>query len=220
MDRMRGRVASCGRRRARTQASAARAVTPGDLFAALRDHGEGPSPRWSPLNGALSAPCAHAGGMITATQTTASWVADLREAPLHWATATAAPCTSLFKPVRVGEPADLGPAPTDRFDGTTTWWRHELLHRAVLADHAALTARFSAARERVERAWLADPPTTDEAFSAAGDLEAAWLADVHSAALPDRRPRWLRGRWSRWDEAAALPAADLPVAGRPARELT
>ncbi len=205
-DRLRGRVASCGLRRARTEASAARALGPADLFAALRDHGDDPSPRWSPINGALDAPCAHAGGRVTSTQTTASWVADLRGEPIHWATATSAPCTSLFKPIWVDRPIDLGPEPTDRFDPSTAWWRHEQLHRLVLRDHPASIARFAAARDRTEATWLARPPTTADAFTLADQLEAGWRADLVAAALPDRRPGWLRKIWTTLDTKAGTPA--------------
>lgn len=202
-DRLRGRVAACAARRSRTQASAVRARGPADLMAALRDHGPDGLISWSPINGALSAPCAHAGGLLTATQTTASWVADLRGDPLHWATATAAPCTSLFKPVRVGEPADLGLLPCDHADDRTVWWRHERLHRAVMVDPGLLLPRFSSQRDRVEQEWLADPPPTEEAFEVAAALEDEWTRDVEGAGVPDRRPGWLRRAWHRWDREAA-----------------
>ena len=204
-DRLRGRVAACSLRRNRTEASAASSRTPADLFAALRDHGDEPSPQWSPINGALSAPCAHAGGKVTSTQTTASWVADLRAEPLHWVTATAAPCTSLFKPVRVHQPTDLGADPINRFDAESVWWRHETVHRLALRDHAASTARFLAARDRTEAAWLANPPSTAAAFAQAHGLEAAWAADLAGAHLPDRRPGWLRSLWSTLNDQALFP---------------
>jgi secernin len=215
-DRLRGRVAACARRRERTERSAAGAADAADpvaaMVAALRDHGEGAGAvvRWSPVNGALDAPCAHAGGLVTATQSTASWVADLRaaatdgpESATHWVTATSAPCTSLFKPAWVGRPADLGPAPGERADDSV-WWRHERLHRAALVDPGVLLPRFSAERDRVERAWRADPPTTDDAFAEAEELEARWLADVVGARQRDRRPAWLRRAWRRWDRDSGL----------------
>lgn len=208
-DPVRGRVARCAVRRARTTHAASRATGPADLMAALRDHGPTGSPRWSPVNGALGAPCAHAGGRVTATQSTASWVADLG-AGRHWVSGTSAPCTSLFKPVRVNDPVLLDPpgAPTNRYDGAYRWWRHESLHRLVLRDPAASLARFAAQRDAVEAGWLAAPPTTAEAFAESDALEARWLADLRTAALPDRRPRWLRSLWQRWDAAAGLdPAA-------------
>lgn len=209
-DPVRGRVASCAVRRARTQASAERAVGPADLMAALRDHGAGSGPRWSPVNGALSAPCAHAGGLITSTQSTASWVADLRvggaAAVRHWVTGTSAPCTSVFKPVAVEEPLDVDPAPRpdNRFDQAYRWWRHERLHRLALRDHAASLARFGPDRDRLEAGWLADPPDGATAFARADTLEDRWLADLVDADLPDRRPGWLRRLWRRTDQAAGV----------------
>lgn len=211
-DPVRTRIASARARRDRTEEAACAATSVGDLFAALRDHGPGGAPRWSPVNGALSAPCAHAGGLVTATQTTASWVSDLRStspAPQHWATGTSAPCTSLFKPVDVAQPPTGGwaaPA-TGRHDPTVAWWRHERLHRLTLRDHSATTARFAAERDRIERAWVGERPTPEAAFDEADAAEARWLADVADLAtrIPDRRPAWLRRRWRTWDRAAHMP---------------
>jgi dipeptidase len=203
-DRLRSRVSQCVARRARTESAAAVAVDAGDLMTALRDHGPTGLPVFSPLNGALSAPCAHAGGLVTSTQTTASWVSDLRARPLHWATATAAPCTSLFKPVRVDAPADLGPTPADLEDPRTTWWRHERLHRAAMVDPATLLPRFTPERDRVEAAWRADPPSTATAFAQAEQLERGWLSDVSGAGQPDRRPMLVRRLWAGWNRNAGL----------------
>ena len=212
--RIRPRVAACAARRARTQPAAEAASGPADLFAALRDHGPQGSPRWSVVNGALDAPCAHAGGKVTSTQTTASWVADLRDDPVHWVTGTSAPCTSLFKPVRVHEPLDLGDhGATNRFDPTVGWWHHERLHRLALHDHAASTARFSAEQARVEARWLADPPDSEAAFAEAREITDRWHADLSAAALPDRRPRWLRALWDRWDREAGLHHTFAPTGG-------
>jgi hypothetical protein len=204
-DPLRARVGACAVRRARTQAAAEQAGGPADLMAALRDHGGGPGPRWSVLHGTLRAPCVHAGGAIpgTSSQTTASMVSDLRSAPMHWMTATSAPCTSIFKPIRVDEPADLGVAPTNRFDADSIWWRHELLHRAAIRDLPAALALFGADRDAVESTWLAAPPSTTDAFDVAGRLEEAWLARVSSLGL-DRRPAWVRPSWRRIDRAAGL----------------
>jgi len=202
----RGRVAACALRRSRTEASAAGAAGPADLMAALRDHGAEPSPRWSSINGSMTGPCVHAGGAVVSTQTTASWVADLRSQPLHWVTATAAPCTSLFKPVRVDEPLDLGPVPTNQANARTRWWRHERLHRATMASHATLLPRYRHARDRIESAWITEPPTGGEAFAVADRLEAAWTQDVESAGVPDVRPWWLRRSWRTLDDAAGMAA--------------
>jgi dipeptidase len=209
-DPVRGRVASCAVRRERTQAAASRAGGPADLIAALRDHGSTPGPHWSPVNGALSAPCAHAGGLLTSTQSTASWVADLRAgARTHWVTGTSAPCTSIFKPVAVETPLEVDPVPMpdNHFDPAYRWWRHERLHRLALRDHPASLARFGPERDRIEAEWLADLPVSDEAFVAADALEDRWLADLVGAGLPDRRPMWLRRQWRGVDRAAGVGVA-------------
>lgn len=215
-DPLRGMVAQCALRRERTETSARAASTPIDMFAALRNHGQAPGlahtvaapPRYAVLNGALSAPCAHAGGLLTSTQSTASWVADLRTTPQHWATATAAPCTSLFKPVSVNDPVDIGPTPANTFDPRTLWWRHELLHRAVMGHPAALLSRYAAERDATETAWVADPPPSGDAFKLGDEAEAEWLTRVSDAiaakAAPDQRPMLVRGLWRRWNAAADL----------------
>jgi len=149
----------------------------------------------------------HAGGGIKATsQTTGSWVAELRRngEHRHWATATAAPCTSLFKPVRVDEPLDLGPVPTDRFDPDTLWWRHEVLHRAILADPARLLPLL-AERDRIEARWLDMPPDPSAAFVEADDATSRWIDAVRVAGGPDRRPRWTRRYWDARDRRAGMP---------------
>ena len=197
-------VAGAARRRAVTEPLARAATGPLDLMAALRYHGPGGSPRWSRVHGGLTAPCVHAGGRLASSQTTASWVADLRGGARHWATGTAAPCTSLFKPVEVGAPVDLGPAPTNRFDPSTAWWRHELLHRTVLAAYDVRLARFRDERDEVETAWAADPPEPAAAFAGAADVERRWLADVATRTGRDTRPTWVRRRWDEADRDAGF----------------
>ncbi|HEX9260267.1 MAG TPA: C69 family dipeptidase, partial [Acidimicrobiales bacterium] len=119
--KVRTHFSRCRARRAVTEAGASRAVDAGGLMAVLRDHG-GPEPHYSLLTGGMGAPCMHPSGLAAASQTTASWVAELCDGgDRHWVTGTSAPCTSLFKPVAVGEPLALGPAPTDRFDPGTLW---------------------------------------------------------------------------------------------------
>jgi hypothetical protein len=99
----------------------------------------------------------HAGGILAGSQTTASWVAELSALGAHhWVTGTAAPCTGIFKPVRVEEALDLGPAPSDLADDASLWWRHERLHRRVAADPAHLLPLYREERDSVEKAW---PPT-------------------------------------------------------------
>ncbi|MEX0677203.1 MAG: hypothetical protein WD063_09020 [Pirellulales bacterium] len=205
-DFIRTRVCGCRLRQPRTQQLAERAETPVDLMRILRDHGEGhETPRYSWLNGGLGAPCVHAGGLVASSQTTASWVAELRPGERrHWVTGTAAPCTSLFKPVSVDRPLDLVPIPNERADDESLWWRHERLHRAVMRDPARLAACYCAERDEIEAAWLADPPESVAAFDEAARLEAKWTADVLARDAIDTRPRFVQRYWAKRNARCGL----------------
>lgn len=193
-------------RRRRTQALAEETTDVAGMLQILRDHGPGhEEPQYSLVNGGMGAPCMHAGGMAAASQTTASWVADLRGGIQHWVTGTAAPCCSLFKPVRIDEPLDLGPIPDDTFDAETLWWRHELLHRRVMHDPTALRPLFIPERDQVEAAWLIAPPEPAEAFRHADELLHSWTQRVAAEPVTDHRPGFVRRYWSKRDRRAQLP---------------
>ena len=205
-DRLKTRVAGGRSRLARTSELCRIAKTPADLMSVLRDHGDGRRwPVYARANGAMRAPCMHAGGLVAASQTTASWVADLRPGDArHWVTATAAPCLSVFKPVRVGEPLDLGPAPTDHFDPGSLWWRHERLHRFLIADPTRRTEDYLAERDALEAQLLGEQTGPAESFARAGSLLARWLERVPMASRVDRRPPIARAYWRRRDARAGL----------------
>ena len=205
-DTIRTYVSACRLRRGRTQSLVEAARGPADLARIVRDHGATDAePRYSWLNGGLGAPCVHAGGLVAASQTTASWIAELSaDGARHWVTATAAPCTSLFKPVAVDDPLDFGPTPTDRADDASLWWRHERLHRLTLRDPARLLPRFAAQRDEVEHGWMADPPTPAEAFAVGDELLVQWTQDVLAHAGADRRPGFVRRHWHKQNVKAGL----------------
>jgi len=202
--RVRSTVAGCRIRRERTEASAANAHGPATMMAALRDHGDRAEPRWSLVNGTLHAPCVHAGGLVASSQTTASLVADLRDGPLLWATGTSAPCTSIFKPVRIDEPVSQGPLGNNGFDPNSPWWRHERLHRSMLRDYTRLVAPWRHRCDALEAQWIAEPPASAQAFAAASALEEEWLREHRPAR--DVRPAWVRRTWRDIDQMAGMPA--------------
>lgn len=210
------RGSACRVRRHLTEQHAARAEGPGDLMRALREHGDGRvAPRYHVVNGAMAAPCMHAGGLVAASQTAGSWVSELTpDGVRHWATGTAAPCTALFKPVAVDQPLDLGPAATDRFDPATRWWRHELLHRTALRHPDRLVPLFAADRDEVERRWLVAPPDPAAAFAEADELTVRWRAAVGAVPAEDVRPAYVRRFWRARNERAGIaPALDDLRAG-------
>lgn len=208
-DSIRTHVSGCKMRCARTRQLAERAAGVGDLMRLLRDHGAGsqaPELRW--FNGGLRAPCVHGGGVVASSQTTASWVAELRpDGCAHWATATAAPCLSLFKPVAVDQPLDLGPLPADKADDESLWWRHERLHRVVMRGYPQLAPIVRREYDEVERAWLAQRPTSKEAFAAGDRLLAELIERVGATNVDDDRPRWLRRYWDKRNDLAGLGAS-------------
>jgi dipeptidase len=196
-DRIKTWASRCRIRQRLTERAARRAGGAGDLMTVLRDHGDGrPAPRYDWITGGLSAPCVHPGGIAVSSQTTASWVSELGPGGnRHWATATSAPCTSLFKPVRVTEPLLLGPTPTDLADPDSLWWRHERLHRRVMRNPERLLPVFAGQRDDVERSWLADPPEPGEAFAEGDRLLDDWTAAVFEEKVRDTRPLRLRRYW-------------------------
>lgn len=163
------------------------ALSARDFREILRDHAEGPN-----SDGRVGARlCMHRRDNPLGA-TTAAWVSEL--APLrtvHWVTATAAPCSSIFKPVFLEAPIPAhGPLPGAVEDQCSLWWRHEQLRLALergaeeemsvyLQERDALEVRFE---ERIS-AFLAsdgDPASASaaalvaECWREAGDWEYRW----------------------------------------------
>jgi dipeptidase len=205
-DRVKTGASGASLRQARTAALARRARGVGDFVRILRDHGEGnDAPVLRRLSGGLRAPCVHAGGLAVNSQTTASWVAELTpDGARHFVTGTASPCASLMKPVRVEEPLDLGPAPTDAADEGSLFWRWERLARRVARDPARLLPLYAAERDALEAEWIAAAPEPAKAFAEGERRLAEWEARVRAAGGPDRRPRYARRYWRVRNERARL----------------
>lgn len=205
---LRTAVSSSRVRQRLTQRRAEAVAGVGDLMAILASHDDGLDiPRYSIINGEMPGPCMHAGGLAVNSQTTASWVTELRpDGAAHWVTATAAPCTSLFKPVQVTSRLDLTPEPSEWYDPVTIWWRHEMLHRMVMRDTAVAFPLFRSERDAVQARWLAMPPDPSAAFAEADQLLARWTAAV-AAELGDRdiRPLWTRKYWRKRNARAVMP---------------
>jgi dipeptidase len=201
-DRLRSRVSACDVRTSLTTRLAGGAVGPADLMRVLRSHGTHEWPRYHPVNGTLRMPCMHGGGLVASSSSTAGWVSDLA-AGRHWLTATSAQCLSLFKPVTVDDPVDLGPVPDDHDDGASLWWRHERLAREVMRDPARLAPIFTAERDHLETGWLAAPPSGAAAFTTHAEALERWADDAALADWgTDLRPWWARRYWATRDTAA------------------
>ncbi|MCH7959962.1 MAG: C69 family dipeptidase [Candidatus Hydrogenedentes bacterium] len=211
-DPLKTRISACPLRSARTLELAKQSSSVEGLMRALADHGPSTDAangdvqpvRYSPVNGAMSAPCVHGGGIVTSSQTTSSWVAELRPGDcLHWVTATAAPCTSLFKPVRVDKPIDLGKPSEDRANDSL-WWTHERFHRNVMKNPSETTPLFMAERDAIQQRWIDDPPSGEAAFTEAATALRGWTQAVEERGAADIRPMWTRRYWAKRNRLAGL----------------
>ncbi len=217
----RGRCARAGQLLARK----AGALTLPDLMAVLRDHGEEADgdPDWSPRKTRVRSICMHAASGGRRSQSVAAMASELAPGGArHWVTATSAPCLSLFRPVGPSlAPPPHGPAPTDRFDPQSLWWRHEQLHRRALADFPAVLAELAPERDAAEAdfrarmgaAWAAGPDAADRAaadcWARADQLERDWLDRLLGRPKPRRSAlgRSASLAWARLNTAAGLPPA-------------
>ena len=189
-----------------------------DALKVLRDH-EDVGPDWSPAHGLSGATvCMHAGfGPLRLHQTTGSMVSHLApEVQTHYVTGTAAPCTSIFKPVWLGAPLpDTGPAPTSSYDEATLFWRHETLHRATLRDYATRIQLYRYARDTLERQFLTgaeahrDQPLAERAayaglcFAQADEAEADWAERVLANAPSSRLGLLYALAWRNFNHSAS-----------------
>jgi secernin len=129
-----------------------------DMMSILRDHGRGDEyhSAWRSTDAGERTLCMHAGDNEHRGQTVGSLVSELKpRACVHWVTGTAAPCMSIFKPVLMDAPLPPhGVRPTDHFDRSSLWWRHERLHRrALLGDMSAFLQDIGPERDAVERGF-------------------------------------------------------------------
>ena len=168
-------------------------ITPQVMASILRDHGdEGKNPDWSPHRGVFAHVCAHAswGPIRSGCQTAGSMIAHLKpDDTTTWLTGTAAPCTSVFKPVwfDAGERLStiFGPEPAATFDPDVRWWNHERLHRATLVDYATRHALYRTERDSLEAEFFAGssnaadrPAYSHDCFQRADDAEVDWLERI------------------------------------------
>ena len=166
--------------------------------------------------------CMHAGwGPVRGGQTTGSMVSHLHpEHPTHFVTATAAPCTSLFKPVWLGMDApDTGPEPTGTVDEATLFWRHEALHRETMKHYDEAITLYATERDTLEWEFttealrLAAAPLAEReaytrvCFTRGDAAEREWLERVRDQQRRSSRVRQgvlYRQAWGKWNKAAKM----------------
>jgi secernin len=198
-------------------------ITVETMMNILRDHGPQVDAAQQVRQGLLGADiCMHAGyGPVRNSQTTGSIVSHLLpNLQTHWLTGTAAPCTSVFKPVWIdsGLP-DIGPAPTGTYDNKTLWWRHEALHRMIIRDYPTRielireeqnemegaftrTARGVAERGQSERGLF-----TKRCFSQAQETTLRWTEQVCMPKIRNNPSRLYQAAWRGFNKKAGFPGS-------------
>jgi dipeptidase len=175
-----------------------------------------------PCNGGMNNVCLHATGLFAPSQTTGSMVAELNPdhaAPV-WATGSAAPCLSLFKPFYTGSPCTderLFKAPGAMHDDAY-WWKWESWHREALQNYPAAKSLWLAKALPLEQQWFSnaqrnhpsnigktDPgKLTREAM----DQSLTVLQEMREALRTAGRKRsgWMyRYYWNTWNRKAGMP---------------
>lgn len=189
------------------------------LRALLRDHFVGHQER-SPAAGFTSASiCMHASfGPVRAYQTTGSLIAYLHpRRPICFLTGTAAPCTSLFKPIWLDTalPKTVGTADAV-FDANALFWRHEQLHRLTLRDYENCIQIYQAERDELETEFVenalqmmdATQPArrklVNDCFARADEAEMQWLQRLKSQKAQKLRKWFYSKAWDRFNKKAEM----------------
>ncbi|MBT8220271.1 MAG: C69 family dipeptidase [Bacteroidia bacterium] len=81
--------------------------------------------------------CMHPTGPLNPSQTNGSMIVKLKpnEKPGIWLTGTSMPCLSVYKPIELGQPIDMGSPPSEKLDDSL-WWLAEKVHRHICLDYS------------------------------------------------------------------------------------
>jgi hypothetical protein len=143
-----------------------------------------------------------------------SHLAPLRRT--HFVTATAAPCTSIFKPLWIEIP-DPGTVPQGTHDDASLFWKHERLHRATLGDYPARHAQYAGERDTLEHEFVrgalacADAPAearwafVQDCFARAETAETTWLEKIRAAKPGAARGILHERAWRQFHRQAKMP---------------
>ena len=196
-------------------------ITVDTMMKILRDHGTVSSSAKNLRQGVLGADiCMHAGyGPVRNSQTTGSMVSHLLpKIQTHWLTGTAAPCTSLFKPVWIDSGLPVtGPVPRGSYDPSTLWWRHEAFHRQVIRDYATRISIFKQDRDQLEESFIRNTLQvidrghneralfSKRCFIQSEEATRRWTEKVCEADLQSQYGRLYQAAWRDFNKKAGFP---------------
>ncbi len=194
-------------------------VTEEVLFHLLRHHRNG----FPASNAVLGADvCMHAGyGLARGSQTTGSMVARLTDTGVTiWVTGTAAPCTSIFKPIWLenGLPEAAKVKSTPEFNPDHLWWQHEVLHRTLLKDPELYLPMIQNDQQQIETSFLervrsvqdstdndAKSKLSESCFSLAAQSTGKWTEKIQQTKPQHSTSLLYRRAWQKRNDRVKLP---------------
>jgi secernin len=200
---------------------ATKSITVHTMMSILRDHGPQSISSKNLRQGILGSDiCMHAGyGPVRNSQTTGSMVSHLLpQVQTHWLTGTAAPCTSIFKPVWMDSGLPVtGPVPKGTYDHVTMWWSHEALHRQVLQDYTTRISIFNSDRDQLENSFIENAHQvtargqneralfSKRCFIQSEDATRRWTEMVCEEKIKSRPGRLYQAAWIGFNKKARFP---------------
>ncbi len=193
-------------------------LNPQKAMQILRDHGDVINGDWSPDKKLMGATvCMHqSSGPVRISQTTGSMISHIQGRNItHWLTGTAAPCTSIYKPVWLesGLP-EKGVEPTGIYDHNALFWKHEDLHRLILNDYANRIKYFQPFRDKLEAEFMDGAKTinkssqeerkafSQECWEKAFNLTCQTIETLIHTQVSIRRNRLHQLAWKKLDKQA------------------
>jgi dipeptidase len=175
---------------------------------------------WDPAEGEICTNiCMHAGVSAKRLwQATGAMIADCgADGVMAWFTGTSGTDVSIFKPAFPGlDFPEMGPEPHETYEPSAMWWRHERLHRRVMADWPRLAPEVRADFEALEDGFFKEAAAIRRApkpqqrefmldcWRRAEEATARWIARLESRPVPFANPAY-RETWRGFNAAAAFP---------------
>ena len=191
-------------------------ITVKTLFNVMRHHNDGYNPATEPVSTNI---CMHAGPQENRWwQADGAMVTDVGvDGAMAWVTGTSGTCLSIFKPVFLGVALpDIGPIPTEHFDPTSLWWKHELLHRRAMADFEHLMPDIRKEFDVLEAEFLQQAATVKKGipahkyefmeycFRKAMQATETWIAALSARSDLSFKDQAYGALWHRFNYAAGL----------------
>ena len=190
-----------------------------DMADILRDVGEDPSAYDIPEDDRPTRICMHAGPYESRFwHATGAMITDASESGvIVWMTATSATDLSVFKPLFFGVPTpELGPPPQGTYTEGSLWWKHEHLHRRVVADYHALKPEIRSDFDTLEDEFFAEAPSlrqaasktktdfADDCWRRAEEVTDRWIKKLEGRNFYITDPDY-RSMWDRFNREGSFP---------------